>query len=370
MAGKVEAPKTVDEVLREIQKVYGEDSIVRGSDMRGRTIGRMSTGVLSYDAALGGGWPIGSWVEVIGNESHGKTLLAQSTVIANQRRDPDFQTVWLAGEPVNFEWCEQLGMDLDRVMFVPGNSMEESYDISLKFMENRLCDLVVIDSLPAMIPTTEDDREFEELTIGKAALLNNKYFVRKATTAMRRSYSKPDRPCSGLAINQWRERIGVMHGDPRIAPGGKGKNFAFFMRVEMTRTEWIKEGTRSVGGRFRLRTIKNKVAPVNRSAEINFYFDDATAFGKGTFDHVEDIVYTAMYYDLLGVGGGGYYTFGKRSWRGKEKVIAAVREDFDLQDELREAVMHVVNPTSDPVHDAQNRSRHPSARKIRLVRNR
>lgn len=349
--------KSLDEVLREIAKTHGDDVIVPGSQMRGRTIKRMTTGVLSYDAALGGGWPIGSWTEVIGNESHGKTLLAQATVIANQQADPKFKTVWLAGEPFNFEWAETLGMDLDRVMFVPGNSMEESYDISLQFMTNRLADLIVIDSIPAMIPTSEDDREFEELTIGKAALLNNKYFVRKATTAMRRSYTKKDRPCTGLAINQWRERIGVTHGDPRIAPGGKGKNFAFFIRVEMTRTEWIKEGTRSVGGRFRLRTIKNKVAPVNRAAEVNFYFDTAHGFAKGTFDHVEDIVATALYYDLFGSGGGGYYTFGDRSWRGKDKVLAVVREDLDLQAELRSAVMHVVNPDT-------------TRRKIKLVPNR
>jgi recombination protein RecA len=174
-------------------------------------------------------------------------------------------------------------------------------------------------------------------------MLNNKYFVRKATTAMKRSYTKVDRPVTGLAINQWRERIGGM-GDPRIAPGGKGKNFAFYIRVEMTRTEWIKEGSRSVGGRFRLRTIKNKTAPVNRGAEVNFYFDDATGFPKGTFDHAEDIVMTALYYDLLGVGGGGYYVFGDHRWRGKDKVLASVREDLDLRAELSAAVMHIVNP--------------------------
>jgi recombination protein RecA len=335
--------KSAAEVMRDIAKVYGDDVVVLGSQMIGRTIQRMSTGVLSYDAALGGGWPIGSWSEVIGNESHGKTMLAQSTVIAGQRSNPKHSTLWIAGEAVNFEWCQQLGMDLERVQFVPGNNMEQAYDIAIRFMENRMVDLVIIDSLPALIPTTEDDREFNELSIGRSALINNKFFVRKATAAMRRSYTKVDRPCTGLAINQWRDRVGGM-GDPRISPGGKGKNFAFFVRVEMTRTEWIKEGTRSVGGRFRLRTLKNKVAPVNRAAEVNFYFDAVPGFEKGSFDHAEDVVATALYYDLLGVGGGGYYVFGEHRWRGKDKVLAAVREDLDLQAELRGAVMHLVNP--------------------------
>jgi recombination protein RecA len=308
----------------------------------------MTTGVLSYDAVLGGGWPVGHWSEVIGNESHGKSLLAQSTVIAGQRADPKHRTLWVAGEPVNFEWCQTLGMDLERVEFLPGNNMEQAYDISIRYMENRLVDLVVIDSLPALIPTTEDEREFNELTIGRAALLNNKFFVRKATAAMRRSYTKHDRPCTGIAINQWRERVGGM-GDPRISPGGKGKNFAFFVRVEMTRTEWIKDSSRSVGGRFRMRTLKNKTAPVNRAAEVNFYFDAVPGYQKGAFDHAEDVVATALYYDLLGVGGGGYYVFGEHRWRGKDKVLAAVREDLDLQTELRSAVMHIVNPPAPKV---------------------
>jgi recombination protein RecA len=350
----VKTIKSAAEVLRDITRAHGEDVVVLGSQMKGRTIGRMSTGVLSYDAILGGGWPVGSWSEVIGNESHGKTLLAQSTVITGQRRDPKHRTLWIAGEPVNFEWCETLGMDLERVEFVPGNNMEMAYDIALKFMENRLVDLVIIDSLPSLIPTSEDDREFDELTIGRAAMLNNKFFVRKATTAMKRSYTRKDRPCTGIAINQWRDRVGVTHGDPRIAPGGLGKNFAFYVRVDMTRTEWIKNGTMVVGGRFRMRTIKNKVAPVNRSAEINFYFDAVPGFERGRFDHVEDIVAAGLYYDVFGVGGGGYYVFGEHRWRGKDKLVAGVREDLDLQAEIRGAVMHVVNPEAD-------------ARKVRIV---
>jgi recombination protein RecA len=286
---------------------------------------------------------------VIGNESHGKTLLAQSTIIANQLVDAKHTTLWVAGEAVNFEWCETLGMDLERVQFIPGNNMEQAYDIALQFMENRLVDLVVIDSLPSLIPTSEDDREFDELTIGKAALLNNKFFVRKATTAMKRSYTRKDRPCTGIAINQWRDRVGVIKGDPRIAPGGLGKNFAFYVRVDMTRTEWLKDGTRVVGGRFRMRTIKNKVAPVNRAAEINFYFDSVPGFEKGRFDHAEDIVTAGLYYDVFGTGGAGYYSFGEHRWRGKERVLASVREDLDLQAEIRGAVMHIVNPAASKV---------------------
>lgn len=336
--------KTAAEVEREVNKAFGEDVIIKGSRLLGHTIGRMTTGVLSYDAALGGGWPVGQWQEIIGRESHGKTLLVQATIAANQRADPKFLALWIAGEAVNYEWCQAVGMDLDRVLFVPSNNLEQSYEISLRYMQNRLVDLVVIDSIPAMIPTSEDDREFEELSIGRAALMNNKYFLRKSPQAMRRSLVSRDRPCTGLAVNQWRDRIGVTHGDPRTTPGGLGKNFAFFTRIEMTRTEFLHEGKRTIGGRFRLRTIKNKTAPVNRSAEINFFFESVPGYQAGSFDHVEDIVATGLYYDIFGAGGGGNYYFGDQRWRGKDKLIAAVREDLDLQRDITNAVMQIVNP--------------------------
>src|SRR5262245_42170527 len=207
-------PKSLAEVLRQINKEFGEDTVIVGSRMKGRTIDRLSSGVLSFDAVLGGGWPVGQWSEIIGNESHGKTLMAQSTVIAGQQASPRHTTLWIAGEPVNFEWCETLGMDLGKVQFVFGNSLEQSYSIALDFMSNRLCDLVIIDSLPALIPTSEEERDFDELSIGRAAILNNKFYVRKAPLAMRRSLTARDRPCTGLVINQWRDRIGVTHGDP------------------------------------------------------------------------------------------------------------------------------------------------------------
>ena len=165
----------------------------------------MTTGVLSYDAALGGGWPVGSWSEMIGNESHGKTLLAQSTIIANQTSDPKFTTCGWPASRSTSSGASSSAWTSTGCMFVPGNTMEQSYDIALKFMENRLVDLVIIDSLPAMIPTSEDDREFEELTIGKAALLNNKFFVRKATSAMRRSYTNEGPPVH----RDWRSTSGV-----------------------------------------------------------------------------------------------------------------------------------------------------------------
>jgi recombination protein RecA len=348
--------RSVSEIEKEINKDFGEDAVVKGSRLLGHTIGRMSTGVLSYDAALGGGWPVGHWQEIIGRESHGKTLLVQSTVAANQRADPKFLVLWIAGESVNYEWCQAVGMDLERVLFVPSNHLEQSYEIALRYMQNRLVDLVVIDSIPAMIPETEDEREFIELTIGKSALLNNKFFMRKSQLAMRRSLVKRDRPCTGLAVNQWRDRIGVTHGDPRTTPGGLGKNFAFFTRIEMTRTEFLKDGKRTVGGRFRLRTLKNKTAPVNRSAEVDFYFEDVPGHPAGCFDHVEDIVLTGLYYDIFGAGGGGNYYFGDQRWRGKDKLIAAVREDLDLQREIGEAVMKIVNPGN------------PTKRRVRIVR--
>jgi recombination protein RecA len=176
----------------------------------------------------------------------------------------------------------------------------------------------------------------QEFTVGLGARLTGKFF-RKSSKSQKRSLIDEDRGCTGLIINQWREKIGVMWGDNRTTPGGKAKNFHYFCRVEVKRDEWIKEKDETVGQSIKGRTIKNKTHRPQQTAVVDFYFTDAHGFSFGSFDTVKDIVNIAIASDLV-TRAGAFYSYGDQKWQGKDKVLDAVREDLELQSKMRTAV--------------------------------
>jgi recombination protein RecA len=184
------------------------------------------------------------------------------------------------------------------------------------------------------------DKEMAEATVGRGALLTNKFF-RKVGTAMRRSLVEQERPILGIVINQYRMKIGVMHGDPRTTPGGEGKNYAFFTRCEVKRDEWIEIGSGNnktrVGQRIKVRTIKNKTAPPQRVAFFDMYFEEGGECGPGEIDFAKEVVALAVAKEVLQRRGGWYY-FGERKWQGLDAVIESIREEVDLKEEMQQKV--------------------------------
>jgi recombination protein RecA len=334
--------QTLAQVRRDIEKKYGAGAIISGTELKNRVMPRITTGSLSLDVMLGGGWPVNQFNEVVGEFSSGKTSIVYKTIAANQALDPTFFVVWLASEPFVAEWAEAAGCDLDRFEIIDDNVIESAFTMVLEYVKNRLCDLVVIDSLPAMVPSDENDKGLEDWQVGLAARLNNKFF-RKAGASTKRSMTEEDRPCTFLIVNQFREKIGVMHGDPRTTPGGRGKDFAYFTKTEFRRKEWIEYNKERVGIRIAARTTKNKSAPPQRGAEVNFYFADAPGFTAGSYDVADDLVGTAVYTDVVyRVDGGTTYWFdGKKLGVGLAKTLAMVREDIGLQREIRERTLKV-----------------------------
>ena len=181
----------------------------------------------------------------------------------------------------------------------------------------------------------------DEMTVGRGALLTNKFF-RKAGAAMKRSLTEDERPVLGIVINQYRMKIGVMHGDPRTTPGGEGKNYAFFTRSEVRRDEWIEEGTGvnkvRVGQRIKIRTIKNKTAPPQRIAYVDFYFQDSGLFSAGDFDLAKEVAALAIVMEVVERKGGWIY-YDERKWQGLENFSASLREEVDLLSDLRAKVL-------------------------------
>lgn len=327
------AHDTIESIIASVTKKYGAGTIIKGSEIRD-PLPRITSGVLAFDLMLGGGWPVNQWSEIIGNESSGKTALAYKTIAANQAANPDYVALWVAAEDYVPEYAEAIGVDLDRLWVVENNVMEEVYDLVIRVLDNRAVDCIVIDSLPALVPSDEYDKTMEEFTVGLGARLTGK-FLRKSGKAQKRSLTDEDRGCTGFIINQWREKIGVMHGDPRTTPGGKAKNFHYFVRVEVARDEWITQNQEKVGQTIRAKTMKNKTFRPQQVAVTDFYFADAGPFKFGEFDTVKDIALTCMGLEII-TRRGAYYEFDGQKWQGKEAVFQAVREDLDLQKALRE----------------------------------
>jgi recombination protein RecA len=143
--------ESLQSIISSIQKKYGDDIIVKGSDVK-EDMTRITTGVLAFDLMLGGGWPVNQWSEIIGEESSGKTAMAYKTIAANQAIDPNFCALWIAAEDYVPEYAKSIGVDLDRLWVVESNIMEQVYDLIIRTLDNRAVDLIVIDSLPSLVP--------------------------------------------------------------------------------------------------------------------------------------------------------------------------------------------------------------------------
>ena len=339
-------------VFNEINKKMGKDTIVKGSDITQHGQ-RFTTGSIALDVALGGGWPANQWHELIGEASNGKTALALKTIAMNQARDPEFTAVWVAAEEWVPGYADMCGVDTERLYVVSTNVMEEAYEAVIRLVESKAIDCIVLDSLPALVPSAEDEKEMEEATVGRGALLTNKFF-RKVGKASKRSLTEPERPFIGLIINQWRSKVGVMYGDPRTTPGGLGKDYAFFTRIEVRRDEWIEAGTgqekRRVGQTIKFRVIKNKSAAPSATASVDFYFGEGGELAPGEFDFAKEILAIGILNKVI-TRAGAYYRYGDKQWMGQDGTLQAIREDIDLKEALERDVLDSIKANSKHAHE-------------------
>jgi recombination protein RecA len=339
-------------VLIDINKKFGSDTVVLGSDITefGK---RFTTGSVALDVALGGGWPANQWHEVIGEASNGKTALALKAIAANQQKDPEFTAVWVAAEEWVPEYAELCGVDTSRVYVVSTNIMEEAYEAVIRLAESRTVDCIIIDSIPALVPSAEDLKEMEEATVGRGALLTNKFF-RKVGKATKRSLTQPERPFLGIIINQWRSKIGVMYGDPRTTPGGQGKDYSYFTRIEVKRDDWIEAGTgvekRRVGQSIKFRVIKNKSAAPSQVAVVDFYFANGGLLNAGDFDFAKEMLSIGILNKVI-VRAGAYYRYADRQWQGSDAMLKSIREEMDLKETLERDVLDSIRASSKHVHE-------------------
>lgn len=336
-------------VLKDINKKMGDGTIFLGSEMV--VPRRYTSGSLSLDVALGGGWPGNHWVEVIGRESAGKTAVVLKTVAANQRLDPEFATMWVAGEHFDEDQANALGVDISRVAVVPTQDMEFALQIMLAGAESKEFDCIILDSFPALLPASEDEKAMDEFTVADGAKIFNKYW-RKAGKATRRSYKGDERPMIGIIINQYRDKIGGFspRGVPQTTPGGHGKDYAYYARLEVVRSDYLKEKRGGndvmVGQTIKMTTIKNKSAAPRQVAQVDFYFRDAPTrnFRRGDYDLGKEYVALGILFGVIKKSGGWFYYDG-RKWNGQPSVQVDVLAEPQLRDQLGAEVIEIAkNP--------------------------
>ncbi|MET9119987.1 hypothetical protein [Streptomyces sp. NPDC004528] len=331
-------------LMNKINKQYGDGTMITAGDMR--MAKPFTSGSLPLDIILGGGFPANQWTEIIGFESSGKTSVVHKAIAANQQANPDFTTLWVAAEGYDKPWAEQLGVNTDQVIVHSTTAMEEAYQVMLDFANSRAVDAIVLDSYPALVADEEAEKQMDELGVALGARVTGRFF-RKAGKATSRSHVVEERPVLGIIINQWREKIGAFspQGTPKTTPGGLAKNFAFYVRLEVSRAEFLDEATPGkgkarCGQAVKFKTVKNKQHAPQKVAETHFYFDDSPSRGilAGEYDDVRDLMTWGVFYDIIRRRG-RYFDFGDRTWDTKDAIIDALRAELDLRSDVATAVL-------------------------------
>jgi recombination protein RecA len=329
--GADEREKALERTLELIEKQFGKGTIMRLSDGEARLdIDTIPTGSPALDLALGvGGIPRGRVVEVYGPEASGKTTLALHMVGGAQGQGGVAAFID-AEHALDPRYARSLGVDMESLLINQPDSGEQALDIVEALVRSSALDIVVVDSVAALVPRAEIEGEMGDQTVGMQARLMSRA-LRKLAATIAKSRT------TVVFINQVRMKIGVMFGNPETTPGGRALKFYSTVRIEMRRIASIKEGGEAVGNRCRLKVSKNKVAPPFRTAEVELLFR------KG-ISREGDLLELGAEYDIVEKSG-SWYSYGEtRLGQGKDKARLFLEEAPDLADEIELSIFEKASP--------------------------
>ncbi len=325
------SPKSAEEreralkaALNKIEKEYGKGAVQRLGDSEVVDIGAIPTGSLSLDLALGiGGVPRGRIVEIFGPESSGKTTVALH-MIAEAQKLGGVAAFIDAEHALDPNYAEDLGVDVDNLIVSQPDYGEQALEICEDLARSGAIDIIVIDSVAALVPRAEIDGEMGDASVGLHARLMSQA-MRKMAGILNKSNT------TVIFINQLREKIGIMFGNPETTTGGRALKFYASVRLDVRRIERITKGDQNIGNRTRVRVVKNKVAPPFKEAEFDLIF------GKG-ISRASDVMDLAVESDVMSKSG-SWYSYGEtRLGNGRDAVREILEEDEDLLDEIEEKV--------------------------------
>ncbi|GAX04353.1 recombinase RecA [Secundilactobacillus pentosiphilus] len=324
-----ERQAALDAALKKIEKNFGKGSIMRMGDKADTQISTISSGSLALDNALGvGGYPRGRIVEVYGPESSGKTTVALHAVAEVQKNGGTAAYID-AENALDPAYATHLGVNIDDLLLSQPDTGEQGLEIADALVASGAVDMIVVDSVAALVPRAEIDGEMGDAHVGLQARLMSQA-LRKLSGSINKTKT------IAIFINQIREKVGVMFGNPETTPGGRALKFYATIRLEVRRAEQIKEGTDIIGNRVRIKVVKNKVAPPFKRAEVDIMY------GAG-ISQTGELVDMAVDKDIINKSGSWYSYGDDRIGQGRENAKAYLADHPDVMDEIRTKVRKAYN---------------------------
>ena len=324
MAENIDKKKALETALSQIEKQFGKGSVMKLGDYKAMEIEAIPTGALSLDMALGiGGLPRGRIIEIFGPESSGKTTLALHVVAEAQKEGGEaaFIDAEHALDPV---YAKKLGVDIDNLIVSQPDTGEQALEITESLVRSGALDVIVVDSVAALVPKAEIDGDMGDSHMGLQARLMSQA-LRKLAGAINKSKTVL------IFINQLREKIGVMFGNPETTTGGRALKFYASVRLDIRKAENIKQDGEIKGSRTRVKVVKNKVAPPFREAEFDI------VYGEG-ISRAGNILDMAVNMDIIEKSGSGFSYNGDRIGQGRENVKRYLKENPEILDEVESKV--------------------------------
>ena len=325
--------------VEQIERQYGKGAVMRLGENVSMNVEHISTGSLSLDMALGiGGIPKGRIVEIYGPESSGKTTVALHCVAEAQKQGGTaaFIDVEHALDPV---YASNLGVDIDALLVSQPDSGEQALEIAEALVRSGAVDIIVIDSVAALVTKAEIEGEMGDSHVGQLARLMSQA-MRKLTGALSKSN------CCAIFINQLREKIGVLYGNPETTTGGRALKFYASVRIDIRKIETLKNGSEPIGTRTRAKVVKNKVAPPFKEAEFD------VIYGKG-ISKVGELVDMGLKFEILKRSGAWFYYNDERLGQGKDNVKQLFVQNPELANEIQEKITRKYNEIMNPKQAAQ-----------------
>ena len=320
--------KALQAAMSKIEKDYGKGSIMRMGDEQVEHVDVIPTGSISLNAALGvGGYPKGRIIEIYGPESSGKTTLAIHA-IAEAQKAGGIAAFIDAEHAFDRFYAEKLGVDIDNLYISQPDNGEQALEIADQLIRSSAIDIIVIDSVAALTPKKEIEGDMGDSAVGLQARLMSQA-LRKLTSTI----SKTNTTC--IFINQLREKIGVMFGNPETTTGGNALKFYASVRLDIRRVTSIKDGDNVIGNQVRVKIVKNKVAPPYRKAEFEI------TFGEG-ISKIGEIVDLGVEYGIIKKSG-SWFSYGESKLaQGRDAVKELLKDNPELCDELEQKIMSAI----------------------------
>lgn len=317
--------KALSTAVEQIERQFGKGSVMRLGENKAMNVEHIRTGSLALDIALGiGGIPKGRIIEIYGPESSGKTTVALHCVAEAQKAGGTaaFIDVEHALDPV---YASHLGVDIDNLLVSQPSSGEQALEIAEALIRSGAIDIIVIDSVAALVTRAELEGDMGDSHVGQLARLMSQA-LRKITGALSKS------KCSAIFINQLREKIGVLYGNPETTTGGRALKFYSSVRIDVRKIEAIKNGSEVIGSRTRARVVKNKVAPPFKEAEFDIMY------GTG-ISHTGELVDMGLNFEVLRRSGAWFYYGEDRLGQGRDNVKQLLNDNVELAKEIEDKIM-------------------------------